>query len=476
MAQTKEITLTPQQQNAFDRMIQFIESPNEKIFILRGYAGTGKTTMMKQFINELKVREVSFRLLASTGRAAKILSNATGCSTTTIHGLIYKYDNINQDLEQVVNDRDLYGVDSSGQLYLKFELCTAETFENTCYIIDEASMVSDKEDKTATQALFGSGCLLSDLLSYDSNGKFIFIGDSCQLPPITQQISPALSVDYFKEVFQIKASECELTEVMRQAQDNDIVLSAKKMRHLYYNPQPWKWAKFPFKGYKNIHILSSQAELIDRYVRDAKANGFNAATLICYSNYQSSTLTKILRPLFGKTNYSLQPGDLLLITQNNMVSGLLNGDLVTVEETMYREHRAGLTFLQVKVRELVSQRTYNQFLIEEILYHNKTNLTAEQQKELYIDFFIRMKSKKIKQNSKLFEEEMRCDPYLNALRAVFGYALTCHKSQGGEWEHVYLDIPRNLPQIDKPYVYQWMYTAMTRASIELYIVDDFWIM
>ena len=159
-----------------------------------------------------------------------------------------------------------------------------------------------------------------------------------------------------------------------------------------------------------------------------------------------------------------------------MVSGLLNGDIVIVEETMYREHRGGLTFLQVKVRELVSQRTYNQFLIEEILYHNKTNLTAEQQKELYIDFFIRMKSKKIKQNSKLFEEEMRCDPYLNALRAVFGYALTCHKSQGGEWEHVYLDIPRNLPQIDKPYVYQWMYTAMTRASIELYIVDDFWIM
>lgn len=476
MAQAKEIKFTPQQQNAFDRMLQFIKSSNEQIFILRGYAGTGKTTMMKQFINKLKEHKTPFRLLASTGRAAKILSNATNCATTTIHGLIYKYNDINQDLEQVVNDRDIYGVDSSGQLYLKFELCPASTLETICYIIDEASMVSDKEDKTATQAIFGSGCLLSDLLAYDKNGKFIFIGDSCQLPPITQKISPALSVNYFKEKFHINASECELTEVMRQAHDNDIVLSAKKMRQLYHNPQPWKWAKFPFKGYKNIHLLSSQAELIGRYVQDVKNNGFNSSTLICYSNYQSSTLTKVLRPLFGKNQSQLQRGDLLLVTQNNLISGLLNGDLVTVEQTMQREHRAGLTFLQVKVRELVSQQTYNQFLIEEILYHNKTNLTSEQQKELYIDFFIRMKQKGIEQKSPLFEEKMRSDPYLNALRTVFGYALTCHKAQGGEWERVYLDIPRNLPQIEKPYVYQWIYTAMTRASVELYLVDDFWIM
>jgi hypothetical protein len=337
-------------------------------------------------------------------------------------------------------------------------------------------MVSDKEDKTATQALFGSGRLLDDLLAYDKNGKFIFIGDPCQLPPITQKISPALSVEYFYSKFELKANENELTEVMRQAEGNDIILAAKKMRQLYYKPQPWKWAKFPFKGYKNIHLLSSQADLIDKYVKDAKSKGFNATTLICYSNYQSNTLTKVLRPLFGKTSALLQKGDLLLITQNNMISGLLNGDLVTVEETMNRVHRAGLTFLQVKVRELVSKKTYNQFLIEEILYHNKTNLTSEQQKDLYIDFYIRMRDMNIKQDSRQFEENMREDPYLNALRAVFGYALTCHKAQGGEWDHVYLDIPRNLPQIEKPYVYQWMYTAMTRASSELYIVDDFWIM
>ena len=135
----------------------------------------------------------------------------------------------------------------------------------------------------------------------------------------------------------------------------------------------------------------------------------------------------MLRPLFGKTEHNLQKGDLLLVTQNNMLSGLLNGDLVIVEETMNREHRAGLTFLQVRVRELINQKTYNQLLIEEILYHNHTNLTAEQQKELYIDFYIRMKEKKIKQKSLLFEKMMLEDSYLNALRAVFGYALTCHK-------------------------------------------------
>ena len=198
--------------------------------------------------------------------------------------------------------------------------------------------------------------------------------------------------------------------------------------------------------------------------------------MLCYSNSQSNTLTNIIRPQFGKLGTTLQVGDLLLVTQNNLISGLLNGDLVVVNEIGGSTMRAGLTFLKVSLKELSSNKCYSQYLIEEILYQNATNLTQEQQTDLYIDFFIRMKNKGIKQGTKSFEEMMREDPYLNALRAVFGYALTCHKSQGGEWERVYLDIPRNLPLVEKPYVYQWMYTAMTRARQELYIVDDFWIM
>lgn len=471
------INLTGHQQSAFDKMVEFVNSPDRRVFILRGYAGTGKTTMMRVFIDHLNKTNVRYRLLASTGRAAKILNNATGCDATTIHGLIYKFKDINENLEDVIKKRETVGMDSSGQLFLKFDLTPVkDNNEEICYIVDEASMVSDNLDKQSSQAVFGTGKLLSDLLAYDPHGKFIFVGDSCQLPPVNQKMSPALNVGYFKQMHSIDAEEIELTEVLRQTNGNDIVHSAKKMRQLYYNPQPWKWAKFPMKGYNNIKILPSQARLMELYVQDVKRNGFNEATMLCYSNSQSNTLTNIIRPQFGKLGTTLQVGDLLLVTQNNLVSGLLNGDLVAVNEIGERMERAGLTFLKVSLKELSSNKCYSQYLIEEILYHNATNLTQEQQTDLYIDFFIRMKAKGLKQGTKGFEDMMRKDPYLNALRAVFGYALTCHKAQGGEWNRVYLDIPRNLPLVEKPYVYQWMYTAMTRARQELYIVDDFWIM
>lgn len=478
MNSSKKIILKDGQQHALDMLLDFIRSKDKKVFILKGYAGTGKTTMMKVLIEELKRRNLHFSLLASTGRAAKILSNATGQQATTVHSTIYKYNDLNQNLEELVRKREKTGVDSSGQLLLNFELnpiSHTDRADQKYYIIDEASMISDKEDNTAVQASFGSGRLLKDLLDYDSAGKFIFVGDACQLPPITQKVSPALSPIYFKEVFSISASEVELVEIVRQEKGNDIVLSSKKMRHLYAEPQPWKWAKFPFRGYNNIHIVNCQAELIRLYMQRIKKYGFNDSTLLCYSNKQCDTITQIVRPFLGISASELAVGDLLLVTQNNYISGLMNGDLVVVESLNQKVVRAGLTFLNVVVKELFTQRNYSQLMITDILYQNQINLTQVQQKELFVDFYIRMKQKGIRQGSKEFNIMMMKDPFLNALRAVFGYALTCHKAQGGEWNNVFLDIPRSVPCIAKPYVYQWIYTAMTRAKNELYIVDDFWV-
>lgn len=169
-------------------------------------------------------------------------------------------------------------------------------------------------------------------------------------------------------------------------------------------------------------------------------------------------------------------GDLLLVTQNNYISGLMNGDMIVVESVSMKERRAGLTFLNVSVKELFTGKVYNQLLIAEILYGQQTNISQSQQKELFVDFYYRMKDKGIKQSSKAFNDAMLKDDYLNAIRAVYGYALTCHKAQGGEWNRVYMDVPRNLPYMEKPYVYQWMYTAMTRASHDLYMVRDYWVM
>ena len=186
-------------------------------------------------------------------------------------------------------------------------------------------------------------------------------------------------------------------------------------------------------------------------------------------------LTRLLRPMLGVNSQQLAAGDLLLVTQNNNLSGLMNGDVVTVQQVVVKEQRAGLTFLKVSVKELFTGKEYSQLMIADVLYGNQTNLTQSQQKELFIDFFIRMKNQGLRQKDDAFKSMMIKDPYLNALRAVFGYALTCHKAQGGEWEHIYLDVPRNFPLVEKPYVYQWMYTAMTRAKYKMFTINDFWV-
>lgn len=473
-----ELKLTPGQKNAFTAITQFLADSDAKVFILKGYAGTGKTTLMKKLISEMQEQDLRFSLLASTGRAAKILSNATQHPAKTIHSEIYKFTDLNQDLEKVASEREQTKVDKYGQLLLNFELTPVEHNDETgCmhYIIDEASMISDEIDKNSTQAIFGSGKLLTDLFDYDSKGKFIFVGDICQLPPVSQSISPALSASYIKDNFGYNCCEAELTEVVRQTSDIDIVRSAHKMRKLFYNPQPWKWAKFPFRGYKDIHILNSQTSLINEYIKKVNDLGFNDATMLCFSNRQCDVTTQLLRPIFGHSSQNLEVGDLLLVTQNNLISGLMNGDLVVVEEVDVQERRAGLTFLKVSVKELFTQKTYSQLMVADILYSNQTNLTQSQQKELFIDFYYRMKGKSIKQGTSDFNKNMMDDPYLNALRTVFGYALTCHKAQGGEWDYVFLDIPKRVPALEKPYVYQWIYTAMTRAKKGLYVVDDFWV-
>lgn len=473
-----EIVLTQSQQYAFEKLKSFIESPNDRVFILKGYAGTGKTTLVRTLIEEMKSQGMKYALLASTGRAAKILSNATDEESKTVHGCIYQFGGFNQDIEKMVSQRERTEVDNTGQLFLNFDLRPNKQKggKAAIYIVDESSMISDKEDKNATQAVFGSGRLLYDLINFDRSGKFIFVGDVCQLPPITQKISPALNADYFWEVFGIKVSEVELTDIVRQQEGCDIVLSAAKIRNMYYRPQPFKCAKFPLKGYGNIHLVPNQMDLVRMYISEIKNKGYNNSTLLSFSNQQCDTITDVVRPALGIHSDRIAVNDLLLVTQNNSISGLMNGDQVLVIDVGTRERRAGLTFIKVTVEELFSHQTFTQFLIEAILYANQTNLSQPQQKELFIDYYYRMRDRGISQKSKEFKDNMYVDPYLNAIRAVYGYALTCHKAQGGEWRKVFLDIPRSLPYKDKPYVYQWIYTAMTRAKEDLYIVDDYWVM
>lgn len=467
-------SLKPQQSKAFNELCEFVENDTYKAFVLKGYAGTGKTTLMSGFINKLKETDCFFSLLASTGRAAKILTDKTGIKAKTVHGEIYVFNDISDNLEELNTQKTNFTVDDSGQLSLLFDLRKIAKSETTIYIIDEASMISDSKQK-GSFADFGSGKLLQDLLSFDKNGKFVFVGDPLQLPPINEKFSPALSKDYLQAQYNIKAKEIELTEIVRQATDNGIIKSSMKIRDLHKKNPKVKWAGFPLRGFNNINIHPSHISLLNTYIKTVQTKGVENATLICQTNRHCSDLNRNIRIGIGKTNQSIVVDDILMVTQNNYITGLTNGDIVRIKAIGAKEYRCGLSFINVKVEELVSKNSFSCLMIEDIVYSVYTNLDSKQNKDLMIDFSIRMNKKDIKQGTQDFKNQMLKDPYLNALKSVFGYALTCHKSQGGEWDDIFLYLDNKIHGIPKPAIYQWLYTAVTRAKVNLHIVNDWFV-
>lgn len=478
-----DIALTVSQQRAFDKMKDFVGS-HDRVFILKGFAGTGKTTLMRFLIQELKQQNKTYKLLASTGRAAKILRDLTGDDdgASTIHSLIYQFKDLNKDM----SEQKEINADSTGQLFLVFDTVNIDENQegDTIYIIDEASMVADIEDKLITQAKFGSGRLLKELLDYDlrENSKFIFVGDPCQLPPINENNSPALSIEYFKKTFGITAQEAILTEIMRQESDNSLIAVSKEIRSLYNAAPSDKafygsnrvWGKIKMmRRCCKIHL--SINDMVSSYINDIQENGYEDSIYICKQNKRCTEISSVVREALGYKGV-IEEGDLLMVVQNNS-HGLVNGDMVEVISVNNNiERRAGLYFRQVTIKELFSQNKLTLLLLESLLTSDKANLDSSQQTELFIDFAIRMKDKGITQKNKMaFQMAMQNDPYLNALRCSYGYAITCHKAQGGEWKNVYIDVPRNIVLNPIKADYQWIYTAMTRSRNTLHMVDDFYL-
>lgn len=481
-----DITLTVSQQLVLDKLIQFIDSDKSRVFILRGYAGTGKTTLMRFLIEQLESQKRHYQLLASTGRAAKVLGNLSGGNNaSTIHSMIYSYKGLNKDL----SDKEVINADETGQLLLVFEQneVDAETQPTCIYIADEASMISDVASKDVTQAQFGSGRLLTELLRYDQRreSKYIFVGDPCQLPPIEQSYSPALITEYFLREFGIHAEEATLTEIMRQEGTSTLVKASQLIRAMYakapesdvvYGRQN-VWGYLPFSQCRDIRCVASKETLMKEYAGRILRDGFESAVCICRSNKSCGVISAQVRRMMGHLTGRVEQGDLLQVVQNNSTTGLVNGDFVTVEHIGSDvRHQAGFTFVPVKVKELFSKRVYSTLILEDVLYMGRLNLDGVQQTRLFVDFIQRMKRKGIKQKQKsAFEKAMRDDPYLNALRCVWGYAVTCHKAQGGEWEDVFMDVPRNITINPTKATWQWIYTAMTRARKTLHLVDDFYV-
>lgn len=469
-----DFELNPRQLVCFDRLVEFINGDKNKVFILKGYAGTGKTTLLRGLAKYMDEIEQPYSIHATTGRAAKVASNISGVSVSTVHSLIYTFQDLDDDLEKMDSQQNDLSVDDKGQIRLLFELKEINTNDTRIYIIDESSMISDKGEKSASYAKFGSGRLLSDLISFDKKGKFIFVGDPCQLPPISQKDSPALDSQYLKQLG-MNVEEFELTQVTRQKSDNGITEISINLRRLFFQNQQIKWAKYTVQGANNISLHNSHIDLLSDYMGDVQQGNYKQTTLICQTNRHCSDLNRFIREFLYKSTNEIQNGDILMVTQNNYLCPLVNGDQVLIKKIGEIEFRCGLKFRKVVVEEFFSQKNYSILIIEDILYSPYTNLNDKQHKDLMIDFYKRMKARGIKQKDQKFKDQMLVDPYLNALRAVFGYAITCHKSQGGEWEKVYLYMDNKIHGIPKPGIYQWWYTATTRAKNELHLVNDWFI-
>lgn len=482
----KIIKLTPSQTRVLGDIMNFIDNPRQRVFILKGYAGTGKTTLLRFLLAELRKSGRLFSLMAPTGRAAKVMSNLAGdgknaVKARTIHSTIYTFEGLNQDL----TEREVTSIDETGQMFLTFEPVNPNNHETAMvYIIDEASMVSDFESKDVTQARFGSGQLLTDLLNFDNNkdSKYIMVGDPCQLPPVEQYFSPALMEDYITGHFGYGVATAQLTEIMRQKGDSSIVTASKAVRSLWSNApgsisvygSSKVWGKLPLRNYGDIEFHHDVNDLVELYVKAVKGGGYEQAVFISRSNSRCSQFSMLIRSRLGIASPRVAVGDLLMVTQNNLLVPLVNGDMVEVTEvTDQVTQRTGLNFRLVTVKELFSGTLYKTWLLEDILYQNRPNLDKKQQTDLLIDFVNRMKALGIKQKSAVFNSRMLTDIYLNALRCTWGYAVTCHKAQGGEWDTVLLDMPRNITLNPVKESYQWVYTAMTRATKTLHLVDDF---
>lgn len=466
--------LTQQQSSTLEMLKDFTNAADSKAFILKGYAGTGKTTLIGHYIDWLKTTKKKAVLLATTGRAAKILSIKTGKSAATIHSSIYTFNSVN-GVDTENNDP---WASATGQLFLAFDVKhILDIKDDLIYIIDEASMIGHdvSELSKAHTAKFGTGSLLDDLMTYIDRHKIIFTGDPCQLPPVSDNpFSAALSKEYLTNTYDCKVQDTELTEIVRQTAQSEVLKVATPFRNAIVENRFEKYPKIKLPQKNDVSLYKDDALLIHSYLNLAEQNGITNQIMLSNANWHVQKLNIDIRKGLGKSA-ELQKGDILMIVQNSYNVSLMNGDQVEVLSVVNDVLRAGFHFLKVKVKLLYSDTVYETLLIRELLYNSNAGLSSEEAKNLLIDFDKRMKNRDIERNTQLYKKSMMDDIYLNALRAKFGYVITTHKSQGGEWKHVFLNIQKGLYAMQGAFLYRWYYTAITRASTHLHINDGWWV-
>ncbi|MGZ3757164.1 MAG: ATP-dependent DNA helicase, partial [Mucilaginibacter sp.] len=460
------LILNTEQKEAFKAIQRFLDHPSINVFVLKGYAGTGKTFLMQQLGKWLKEKEMPFCLLASTGRAASILKGKTGFLAKTVHSELYHFSKVDGISDEMLNDSSANRI---GQLSLQFLMRQADE-EKMLYIVDEASMLSGEESTDIDFATFGSGVLLDDLFEVVGKNKIIFVGDPCQLPPVKQAFSPALDLDWLAQKNKVAVS-FTLNKIERTDAGNDILKLAGAIREMSARDTWEKYPKLPASNLNNVNLHSSNNLLFEKYLEQYKATGTNKTLAIARSNRMVQSINfDMRRELFGSPGLPLQNGEVLLVTQNNYAVPLTNGDFVVVCELNNIEIKSDLRFQKVRVKSVASDNEYELLLSLDALNSTKGNLSSDQMKVLMIDFSHRMRAKDVSTNTSPYKKAMMEDPYLNCLRATYGYAVTCHKAQGGEWDNIFLFLEKSMYGMKYPELCKWWYTSITRARQQINLV------
>lgn len=431
------------------------------LFLLKGYAGTGKTTTISTFVNSLWSAQKKSVLLAPTGRAAKVISVYSKRPAYTIHKKIY-----------FPKKQANGGVDFVLQ---------QNKHRNTIFIVDESSMIPDSRQN---QKLFENGSLLDDLINYVDKGqncKLIFIGDTAQLPPVKLTLSPALDADTLSIDYQKSVIEIELDEVMRQHENSGILANATQLRFLIQNDG--KDFKFDL-DFPDIIRLEDGYDIEDALVLAYENDGVEDTAFIVRSNKRANQYNQQIRLNIRGQENEISAGDFVMVVKNNYfwlkessdAGFIANGDICQVLKILSIKELYGFKFAEVELRmiDYPNMPAFETVLLLDTIFSESPSLTYEESNKLYQAVKEDYADEKSKYKQFL---AIKKNIYFNALQVKFSYAMTCHKSQGGQWKTVFIEQPYLPNGVSKEY-FRWLYTAVTRTQEKLYLIgfkDEFFL-
>lgn len=455
---------TTKQDVALQMLSRFaVEGGRDKLFLLKGFAGTGKTTIISTLVKNLwKIRK-SGVLLAPTGRAAKVISNYSGKDAFTIHKKIY------------------FPKKTGGGGGVQFTL-QPNKYKNSIFIVDEASMISDQG---ANSKLFENGSLLDDLIEFVYSGhncQLILIGDTAQLPPVKMDLSPALEEQKLQLNYDKQVEFIELDEVVRQSEESDILHNATLIRQ---SLQEEFYESFQFELSKtnaDVIRLIDGYEIMDAIQDSYGSLGYEETSIIVRSNKRANMYNQQIRSRILFQEEEISAGDHLMVVKNNYfwvkpnseAGFIANGDILKILEIFGFKELYGFRFAEVKVQmvDYPRMRPFETVIILDTLTSNSPSLSYEESNKLYEEVNKDYADERTKYKRFL---KVKNNKFFNALQVKFAYAITCHKSQGGQWSNVFIEQPYLPNGVGREYL-RWLYTAVTRAKDKLYLIgfgDDF---